>query len=151
MLPNYTNVNVYDNAAREANITSEYRAKLLAREISEQSQQLAEIDGYLANARSELHRLVVSKMRISAFDVFLERIAVSRAINLDKTHLKKLTALYGGNILIKQPREPVINLSSHTICEPMKRILSLGMKCHLRTKYENIQRKIDVEKLFIFQ
>ena len=144
----YTNVNLYDEAARETTITRDFRRDLIVREINVQTKQVDEIEITISMLKNELELLVNSKLRVQAFESLSERVVFTRSITLENLHIKKLTALYGGNILLKQPQNPVVNLSNHKISEQLQRVFNLGMQCHVQSKYNHIQRKIDVEKLY---
>ena len=148
LLPKYTNINLYDAAVREAPITYEYRHNLLVREIDTQTELIRSLDKEISGLNCEISVLLSSQVKMTAVEALLERVVVSRAASLEVTHAKKLTALYGGHILLKQPQEPVVNLCGTIIDEDLQRVFSLGMKCHMKTKYSAIQRKIELEKLY---
>ena len=48
----------------------------------------------------------------------------------------------------KQDKDSYINLTEEEIDPAINRVFSLGMNCHLKTKFENNKTKIEIEKLF---
>ena len=50
--------------------------------------------------------------------------------------------------LWKEEPKSFVNLSSVELNHNIREIFSLGMKCHLKSKYNSLQKKIEVEKLY---
>ena len=56
--------------------------------------------------------------------------------------------LYGGDILFKQNKNNLLNLSSHNISADIKEALSNGLNCHVSSKFNITQQKGEIEKLY---
>ena len=98
----------------------------------------------------QLHQLekAVSPMRFAAFQEFLHRTIAKLESELTIKHNNKLCSIYGSTICQKETRDSCINLSDCTISDDVKNIFSLGMNCHLKSKYNHIKQKIEIEKLY---
>ena len=62
--------------------------------------------------------------------------------------MRKLTKLYEGPLFMKEPREPVVNLSSSVIDPDILNIMSLGFNCHLKHKFDRVKQKVSLELLY---
>jgi hypothetical protein len=51
-------------------------------------------------------------------------------------------------MLMKQPRDSVVNLSDCELDSTILEIFSLGMNCHLQSKIDVLDRKAQIEKLY---
>ncbi|XP_076043851.1 uncharacterized protein LOC143026947 [Oratosquilla oratoria] len=62
--------------------------------------------------------------------------------------LKKLSRLYGGTLAIPQSSPSFINLSNEILTEDQIEFLNLGINCHLKPKYNQINKKVEIAALF---
>jgi hypothetical protein len=60
----------------------------------------------------------------------------------------KLNRLYGGNIHLPQKVNGYINLSQHVLTKDQKLLLSLGVKCHIKPKFDPLKKQLELEMLF---
>ena len=60
----------------------------------------------------------------------------------------KLIRMHSLQILLKQNKESVINLSINGIQPEMVDLFSLGINCHLKQKFDKTQRKVELELLY---
>ena len=63
-------------------------------------------------------------------------------------HQDKLKQLYGNDVFLKQDRQIVVNLSSHTLDRDEEQLLSKGLNFGRKRKYNTIPNKIQMENLF---
>ena len=148
LLPAYTNVTLHDEAARTEEFTFEFRKKLVHRQIEQQSQRTLELQIEIGKLKQELSNLLHSDLRDKAVSIFLSRILDNKRIALTTRHNAKLIRLNGGPILLKEHKRTFLNLSTCQISPCVGEILDLGMNCHLRSKYDSLTKKIEIEKLY---
>lgn len=80
--------------------------------------------------------------------LLLERVSLKHETTLLLKHNKKLSNLYGDEILRKQDNDNFINLSNINIDMDTKNIFNLGLNCHLKSKIDKNITKIEIEKLY---
>ena len=146
LLPSYTDIRIHDEAARTESFFQDFRKNLVSHEMSKQEIKMSDLITTCDQLKNEI-RGVVSKVKYDALIIFLERIVSARQLSLDITHNNKLAKLYGSTMFMKKQPKSVINLSSFKLDEDIEDIFNLGMNCHLRTRYCNIRKKIEIEKL----
>lgn len=147
LLPTYTNIKLHDNAARMENVTEEFRLKLVERQIEEKKRIISESESKLKSLLNDLQK-IFPKIRFEAFVMFLKRITENTEATMTSKHNKKLAKLYGSPILMKEERNSYLNLSSTEVNEELSEIFDLGMNFHLKTKYDQLTKKIETEKLY---
>lgn len=149
LLPSYTNVTLHDAAARTEDFTREFRKKLVLRQVEEQSDKIALLECEIKKLKNEFSmNYSLSELKLAAFWNFLERTSFNKEMQLRAKHNEKLCKLYGGPICMKRERQCFINLSNIEIKSEIAQIFELGMNCHLKSKYDNLIKKIEVEKLY---
>jgi len=148
LLPKYTNFKLHDAAARNEDFITQCRKELILRQIKEQEESLPTICEEITHLQGLLREIVPTQLQYEALQLFLERITRNFEIDSTKHHERKLTNLYGGNLLTKQEKEPCINLSDETIDPEIIKVFSLGINCHLKSTYNQTKTKIEIEKLF---
>ena len=60
----------------------------------------------------------------------------------------KLNRLYKGTIFFPESNQAYINLSSESLTENQHKLLQLGTKCHFKTKFDPIIKKLETEILY---
>ena len=148
LLPTYTNVNLHDEAARTENFTLEFRRKLIRRQIEQQGIKITELEATQCTLKREIADMMQSSIHEQAILLLLQRIIESKELSLMSKHNNKLVALNGGPVLRKEPRRSFLNLSTIEIEQDLSEIFDLGMNCHVRSKYDMLMKKIEVEKLY---
>ena len=148
LLPTYTNINLHDEAARTEEFTLEFRKQLIRRQIEDQTRKIDSLTEDLQTVNMEFETLLNSNVRFKAFSLFLNRIVTAKKIALIDKHNGKLSRLYGSPILMPEERKSYINLSTCDIDSKLAGIFDLGMNCHLRSKHDLLNRKIEIEKLY---
>lgn len=81
-----------------------------------------------------------NKVRPLAYLILLGKILNKENVSLYEKHRKKLKGLYGADILSKEPKINILNLSNIDIKPEVKEILALGLNCHLGTKFSSIKQ-----------
>ena len=70
-------------------------------------------------------------------------------LHSDKTRIaKKLSKIYGGDIKLPERKEGYVNLSSVNLTEAQKKLLNLGLNCHVQNKNSIIDKKAELELLY---
>lgn len=80
--------------------------------------------------------------------IFLGRLQDQENVSVYEKHVKKLTSLYGADIIFKQPKNNILNLTHFEISPKLKLALSLGLNCHINTKFDLVKQQVEIEKLF---
>jgi hypothetical protein len=148
LLPTYTNVRIHDDAARLEPFVLDFRKNLIERQIKQQDSDLLALKTQFDKLLDEFKTDIGSTIRFDAFLLFLNRIASKEERKLEEIQKRKLCNLYGGDILLKQVRDSVINLSNIALDQDMQNIFSIGMNCHLKQKFDCTRRKVEIEKLY---
>ena len=148
LLPTYTNVKLHDDAARTQQFVLDFRLSLIERQINEQASELKIVDEQRLAAISELRLRISSPIKFAALECLLTKTKERIAFEMKNKQHSKLCRLYGGNILMKQTRDSVINLSDKFVSEEIQEILSMGMNYHLQSKFDSVNRQTQVEKLY---
>jgi hypothetical protein len=148
LLPKYTNIKVHDDVTTAEPFVADFRRNLIVQQISKQSEHINAYSSECDELKDYIKCKLACDIKFEALMIFMQRITDSRKMRLHITQSNKLARLNGADIFLKQQRESVLNLSNVKIDESMKRILNLGMNCHLRTKYNTTRKKIEIEKLF---
>ena len=148
LLPTYTNIRLHDDAARLEPFVLDFRKDLILRQIRENKELINNLQCEIVNQKKLISELMNSETRYNALMIFLDRTLKRVDSESREIKLKKLCETFGGDILLKQNRDSVINLSSVELDSDIRDIFSLGMNCHLKTKFNSIKRKAEVEKLY---
>ena len=148
LLPTYTNIRLHDDVTRAERFVSDFRRNLIVHQIDEQRKVITSLTPLCHEQRNELKVLVDSDIRFEALMLFLQKILNTKKTLLDITHGNKLEKMYGSSICMKQEKAGVINLSNYVISDQLASIFDLGMNCHLRSKYDTLRKRIEVEKLY---
>ena len=62
--------------------------------------------------------------------------------------LRKLNRLYGGRVLLPNPSDCYINLSSVELTEAQKKYLNLGLNFHVQSKFVPYEKNVELEMLY---
>ena len=62
--------------------------------------------------------------------------------------IKKLNKLYKGEVALHDNTDAFINLSKYELTPNQKRLLNLGIKCHIQPKFDQIKKKTELEVLY---
>jgi len=148
LLPTYTNVRLHDEVAHTEAFVTDFKMKLIKRQISEQSDSISSTKNEYNLALLQFQALLRSDLKYDAFLLFLEKTSDRVRHITSETQHNKLVRMYGASILQKQTKDSVVNLSSVNIDEEMRDIFALGMNCHLKQKFDYIKKRVNVELLY---
>ena len=148
LLPIYTNFKLHDAAAREEDFVIGCRRQLILRQIREQEAKKQELTEQISTLENQLKTEIATELQYLSLNCFLDRILNKTKKDLISKHERKLNQLYGEPLFYKQNKDSYINLTEEEIDPAIDRVFSLGMNCHLKTKFEHNKTKIEIEKLF---
>jgi hypothetical protein len=148
LLPVYTQFNLHDATASKEPFVQDCRRSLIERQCTQIKEEVISLNKQFENHHSRLMSLLQSDLQRSSVNIFLNRLTDGLKIDLAQKHERKLFELYGGRIFTKQSRTPFINLTNEVVNDDLKEIFSLGMNCHLKTKFDQNRTKIEIEKLY---
>ena len=118
------------------------------RQIREQEAKKQELTEQISTLDNQLKTEIATELQYLSLNCFLDRILNKTKEDLISKHERKLNQLYGGPLFYKQNKDSYINLTEEEIDPAINRVFSLGMNCHLKTKFEHNKTKIEIEKLF---
>ena len=148
LLPNFTNIRLHDPAVRKRQFTLDFRRKLIDEQVKLKEKKLLD----LANICSDLERQyensqVTAELR-SRIDYFLKANRTYYDGVVRQRILKKLNRLYGGRVLLPNPSDCYINLSSVELTDAQKQYLNLGVNFHVQSKYLPYEKNVELELLY---
>ena len=147
LLPIFTNVKLYDSAAKPQEFVKSFRRKLIEHENKKHRDAIAELEVQYNSNLLKL-RETLSTLRYESTIELLHRLISKLENELTVKHTNKLCRLYDGTLYVKQNIFSVVNLSNCQIPRNIENVFSLGMNCHLKQKFNYVQRKIEMEKLY---
>jgi len=148
LLPTYTNVKLHDGAASSETFVVNFRLKLVQRQVEHHRTELLSLKSQYEEKLNNFRSLIDSPLRTDAYLTLLSRISRRKVDELNEVQRGKLYRLYGSPILLKQNVDSVVNLSSAVIDKDIQEILSYGMNCHLKHKFNHTMKKVQVELLY---
>ena len=148
ILPNYTNINLHDDAAKREPFTLKYRRQLVQREHDLAKEKRSTLE-------QELNERTVS-LRNSMDKNIFEEVSSTISNNVEKlvvdTKLKmvrKLSTLYKNPIVLPEDRnDSFVNLSTYTPTANETALLNLGLNCHIQSPIDKYKRKVELEILY---
>ena len=148
LLPSYTKLRLHDPAARNTNTTLNYRKYLVERQITNSKQALEKFKPKCDEIIEEINNSTIEENIKSAIEDSLNENLV-HAENIVKTQLmKKLNKLYEGEIITKNQENCFINLTNYQPTEEQINFLNLGLNCHIKGKYNKINKVTEIELLY---
>jgi len=148
LLPTYTNVKVHDDAAASETLVLDFRLNLVQRQIDSHLTNISLLESEFEAKSAHFRDVVGSSIRFDAYNAIFDRVSERKYEEMQEIQLGKLYRMYGAPIFLKQNIDSVVNLSSIRLDHEMKNILSLGMNCHLRQKFDQVKKKVQVELLY---
>lgn len=148
ILPTYTNIRTHDPAARDEQITVDYRIELIKRQIRIRDAELIELEHFKSDCLLNLERALPRQDHrhpiIDELNELREQFNNGAKIRMTS----KLNRLYRGDICLPEETDCFINLSDHTLTENQRKLLNLGLNCHLQPKFNKTKKKIELELLY---
>ena len=148
LLPIYTNIRLHDPRARQEGFTVKYKKELIKRQVNLKKEEVLTNQTKLDEAwtglnqlplEEERRRIIINALKDNASHT--QRLAKNRTT-------KKLSNLYGGRMTLPEHKDGYINLSDHILTDTQKDILNLGLNCHLQSKYNKMDKKVELEALY---
>ena len=148
LLPIYTNFKIHDATARNEEFVQGCRRQLIERQISQQEKNIEELIQEESHLWEKLKAETRSTIQYDSLRTFYKRLINNTALDLFQKHERTLFSLYGGTLFQKQEIESHINISTYTIDPDIQKVFSLGMNCHLKSRFDNNRAKIELERLY---
>ena len=148
LLPIYTNIRLHDPRARQEGFTVKYKKELIKRQVNLKKEEVLTNQTKLDEAwtglnqlplEEERRRIIINALKDNASHT--QRLAKNRTT-------KKLSNLYGGRMTLPEHKDGYINLSDHILTDTQKDVLNLGLNCHLQSKYNKMDKKVELEALY---
>ena len=148
LLPTFTNIRLRDRAVQQSDLTLSFRRKLLENEVETKKRLLNGLSQQLSDTLQAFHDLnadeEVKRRAVTKIDELLidhEETVRTRTIN-------KLSSLYGDRVVLPNPSDNYINLSSHDLTEDQKDLLNLGLNCNFYPRRSQQDKKAELELLY---
>jgi hypothetical protein len=126
----------------------EFRKKLIERQVDELEIKLVFSNKSLGKEIIKLLKICTSSIRAFASIILPKRIGDKHKRITHDTHSNKLKKLYGSEVIIKEQTNNIHNLSDIIISKDIRNILSLGLNFHLKSKFDLIKQKAEIENLY---
>ena len=141
LLPNFTNIRLYDRAVQQSSLTQDFRKKLVEQEIERKRELLRNLYLEYSAAFDEFKNLEIEDdLRSNALKA-LENLAGGHK-EVERARIqRKLAKLYGGNLVVPESNDCFINLSDYELKEDEKEVLNLGLNCHFLPKPSRQRKK----------
>ena len=150
ILPKYTDIKV-NPAVRAKRFTKNYRKQLVLHEIETKELELKQIIKRLETLREQLARCPLDACLKRDIRDKLDEVVLSSDHAIKVKTIEKLSALYGGPLMLPEVSDGYLNLSSVELTQSQKDLLNLGLNCHIQTiqtKYDSLEKKANLEMLY---
>ena len=148
LLPTYTNINIHDPAARDEEVTVQFKRQLIERQIDLRQAELEELENINSNNYLQLDRALNNQELRSEIILKLKSLRDQHYCIQRNKISNKLNRLYRGKICLIEKSDSFINLSDTELTENQKKFLNLGLNCHIQPKYDANKKKIELELLY---
>ena len=147
LLPTYTNIRLYNAQARDQAFVKKFRRNLIIHENEKQKEIIVKLKHEIQQEESKL-KAITSSLRFNSFIMFLNRIKEKICATLQVKHQKKLCNIYSAHVPVNEEKCKWLNLTNVDVKEDIQAIFQLGMNCHLKSRYDHLSKKIEIEKLY---
>ena len=120
---------------------------LICKQVEKQIAEIEALETEVTQCENDLENISGSAIRMKSYRIFLQKISHSKIANLEIVHQNKLDRLYGGQVFIKIETEPVINLANIDLNPIVPNAVSLGLKCHLKSRYDPLIKNLELKRL----
>ena len=148
LLPNYSNINLHDDAAKREPFTLKYRRQLVQRELDLAKEKRAQLEQELKERTVSLR----NTMDVNLYDQVSSTINTNVQKLVTDTKLKmlrKLRILYKNPIVLPEDGgDAFVNLSEYTPTANEKALLNLGLNCHIQSPVDKYKKKVELEILY---
>lgn len=148
ILPTYTNIRTHDPAARDEQITVDYRKELIKRQILIKDEELLELEHIKSDNLLQLEHALPNHDQRHLIINELKELQEQFHHGAKIRTTSKLNRLYRGDICLPEESDCFLNLSDHILTENQRKLLNLGLNCHLQPKFNKTKKKIELELLY---
>ena len=149
ILPNYTNIRLHDQRAKQQSFTSTFRQNLVKHQLKLSEERVEDIQKKLIPLHQVFAESQIEDNDKNVLLAYLDEKAENCEHNDKVKVTKKLSKLYGGNINLPDGRKQgYINLSSVVLTEAQHELLNLGLNCHFQSKRNIIDKQTELELLY---
>ena len=148
LLPNYSNINLHDDAAKREPFTLKYRRQLVQRELDlgkvRRSTLEKELDERTESLRNSMDKNNLEQI-LAAIKSNVQKLVVDTRLKM----AKKLSNLYKNPFVLPEDgSDTFVNLSDYTLTGDEKVLLNLGLNCHIKSPMEKYKVKVELEILY---
>ena len=148
LLPNFTNIRLHDPAVRKRRFTLDFRRKLIDEQVKVKEKKLLELSNISRDLEFQYKNSPVTTVLRSRVDYHLKANMTYYDKVVKERVLKKLNHLYGGRVLLPNPSDCYINLSSVQLTETQKQYLNLGVNFHIQSRFLPYEKNVELELLY---
>ena len=147
LLPKFLNFKLYDRNAINEEQTINFKKSLLEREIKKKKEELKK-------ASSETIELILNFKTITetiyfySAITFLQKLIKNHKRDIEYRHHRKLKNIYGGQIILKENKDIITNLSTYQPNVNEVTVLNKGLNFGTKPNINKLFKKIQTEKLF---
>ena len=148
ILPNYTNINLHNDAAKREPFTLKYRRQLVQRELEQAKEKRATLENEV-NTRTESLRNSMDENLFNQISTTIHSNVGKLVVETKLSMVKKLSVLYKNRIVLpEEGNDSFVNLSDYTLSTDEIALLNLGLNCHLQSPVDKYKRKVELEILY---
>ena len=148
LLPTFSNIRLHDHAIKEEQFTTEFRVKLVERQLFEKEKTVKKLEVEQTEAYCAFQTLNIDTcLRIDITDALQEKARSYKEVCGTRI-AKKLNKLYGGKVDLPIKTDAYLNLSSKELSNDQKDFLNLGLNFHMHSRHSPYQKNTELELLF---
>ena len=148
MLPKFTNVRLYNEAAQREPFTNDFRRNLVKHEQTMKKKRQADLQKEFDEDKILLMSELSDEQLKTDLDAILnEQLSHYESVIKSRTQ-KKLCRLYGGWVPLPVPAEGYVNLSDVVLSDPQKELLNLGLNFPYCPKFSRLEKEAELELLY---
>ena len=149
LLPNYSNFNINSRAVQNELSIAEQRRNLVKNELEAHKERLAETKRTLLSLREKFNQSDIPNDLREIIESHLLTLRENLNQSTKNRIVKKLNVLYSGQICLQnESQSRYLNISQHVLTSQQHDFLSLGYKCHVKTKFDPLRKKAELEVLY---
>ena len=144
LLPKYSDIG-HDRATNAQ--TAQFRMDTVADQLSKANGRKLELAAELKAIENEILSLIGAETFDGCQTIINQLLGNLRRKEETKT-LNKLNRLYKGTLKLPESLDQYVNLSKHSLTEPEKELLNLGLNCHVSSKFDRYIKATEMEILY---
>ena len=147
LYPTFTNFKLHDPEARHESFSMKYRRDLIQFQLNKHKNTVDHINSTIMQLEPILARIPEPDLRRAIATKLTENEAHDEAVTSSRI-TNKLNKLYKGTIAFPTTNRTHINLSDTELTNHQNDILSLGIKCHYKPKFDPLKKQVELEILY---